>query len=479
MAAADGGLRIASAPRRTCGPSHEAKWCILVRVLRRSPDPPPNAEPPVPLAIPRVRRSAAVLLTCLIAACDAPATDPLNVEPPLLAVQPGVALSSNHMIALGDRIFEDTTLSIRRNQACQSCHDPDFGFTSPNSAINLGGSVMEGSIPGRFGNRRPPSAAYAAFSPVLAYNEEDEVWVGGNFHDGRATGARLGSPTAEQAIGPFVNPDEMGLPDPACVVFGVREGKYAALYRAAWGASIFRIAFPPRQAMRSLCSTEGSVVPLSPSDRQQMLVEYDRIGLSIAAYEKSPRVSPFTSRFDDARNGTARLTREEMQGMEIFVRVDKGNCAACHPLAGKRALFTDFTYDNLGVPANPENPALLRNGFVDLGIGGFLRDPGFDGAIKVPTLRNIEKRPHPLAAKSYMHNGVFKTLEQVVHFYNTRDVLPTCPAGVGPSDPRFGTTCWPPPEVARNVNVDELGNLGLTPAEEVLLVKFLKTLDDR
>ena len=360
---------------------------------------------------------------------------------------------------------------------CASCHDAAFGFTAPNTTINAHGSVMEGSIAGRFGNRRPPSAAYAAFSPVLAYNAEDEVWIGGNFLDGRATGQRLGSPTAEQGLGPFVNADEMALPDPACVVYRVAEGKYALLYRAAWGNSVFQIAFPPRATMNALCATEGSTVPLSPTDRQQLLKEYDRIGYSLAAFQKSPLVSPFSSRFDEARNGGAKLTTEEMEGLELYV--GKAGCAACHPVSGKKPLLTDFTFDNIGVPANPENPALLRFGFVDVGLGGFLNDPSLNGAIKVATLRNLEKKPTPFTPKSYTHNGVFKTIEQVVHFYNTRDVLPACPAGVGPYDPRFGTTCWPGPEVSDNVNREELGDLGLTPVEEAKLVKFLRTLNDR
>ncbi len=81
----------------------------------------------------------------------------------------------------------------------------------------------------------------------------------------------------------------------------------------------------------------------------------------------------------------------------------------------------------------------------------------------------------PNAPKSFMHNGAFKSLEQVVHFYNTRDVLPACESI---SAPRFGENCWPAPEVTENVNTDELGNLGLTPDEEAAVVAYLKTLSD-
>lgn len=431
--------------------------------------------------MPALRFSAerVVVLAALlfVAACDAPLATPLEAAAPSAAIEAGASPHSTLIVDLGERIFNDSLLSIGRNQSCASCHDAAFGFTAPVSSVNAHGAVMPGSIAGRFGNRRPPSAAYAAFSPVLAYNDADEVWVGGNFWDGRATGARLGSPSAEQALGPFVNPVEQALPDKACVVYLVSQGRYGALYRSVWGGSVGQIRFPNAGTMKGLCSTEGSRVPLSRPDREQMLAEYDRIGLSVAAFEASPRMSPFNSRFDAMHNGGPRLTREEMSGLELYM--GKAQCAACHPIAGRQPLLTDFTFDNLGVPPNPENPALLASGFVDLGLGGFLRDPSFDGAQKVPTLRNLTKRRSPLDVRSYMHNGVFKSLEQVVHFYNTRDVLATCPAGVGPYDPRFGTTCWPAPEVPYNVNVDELGNLGLTPAEERLLVAFLRTLDDR
>jgi cytochrome c peroxidase len=74
-----------------------------------------------------------------------------------------------------------------------------------------------------------------------------------------------------------------------------------------------------------------------------------------------------------------------------------------------------------------------------------------------------------------MHNGVFKNLEQVVHFYNTRDVLPACESTASPV---FGVNCWPAPEVLQNMNTDELGDLGLSDAEERALVAFMRTLSD-
>ncbi len=91
------------------------------------------------------------------------------------------------------------------------------------------------------------------------------------------------------------------------------------------------------------------------------------------------------------------------------------------------------------------------------------------GKHKVMSLRNIA------VTAPYGHNGVFSSLEQVSHFYNTRDTLGTVASDTSPG---FGVTGWPAPEVPQNVNVDELGNLGLTADEEAALVAFMKTLTD-
>ena len=94
--------------------------------------------------------------------------------------------------------------------------------------------------------------------------------------------------------------------------------------------------------------------------------------------------------------------------------------------------------------------------------------------MQVPTLRNVDMRPKPDFVKSYMHNGYFKSLKEVVHFYNTRDVLPRCALG----DPGEGATCWPAPESTDNMNTSRMGNLGLSDAEEDALVTFMQTLTD-
>ena len=100
--------------------------------------------------------------------------------------------------------------------------------------------------------------------------------------------------------------------------------------------------------------------------------------------------------------------------------------------------------------------------------------PKFDGKFQVPTLRNVDMRPNPQFVKAYMHNGYFKSLKEVVHFYNTRDVLPVCK----PGDPGEKVTCWPAPEDATNINKRQLGDLKLTEEEENDVVAFLRTLTD-
>jgi cytochrome c peroxidase len=181
----------------------------------------------------------------------------------------------------------------------------------------------------------------------------------------------------------------------------------------------------------------------------------------------------------------------EKKGLSLFK--GKGKCARCHVVGGKLPLLTDFTFDNLGVPRNPENPFYTQvdfnpDGFnwVDLGLGGFLETrpeyqalaPENYGLQKVPTLRNVDLRPDPDFVKAYAHNGYFKSIKGIVHFYNTRDVKPTCPDPFTTEADALSQGCWPEPEVPMNVNTSELGDLGLSDEDEDAIVAFLKTLSD-
>jgi cytochrome c peroxidase len=360
------------------------------------------------------------------------------------------------MEKLGKAIFFDRSLSINNNQSCADCHGPAAGWTGPLSFINAEGAVYEGSILGAFGNRKPPSAAYATASPIF-HMDKKGLFTGGNFWDGRATGEKLGNPAADQAQGPFLNPAEQALVSESDVVFKVCSGDYGDLFKEVWEVAI--------------------------CDPANVYAAYDAIGLSIAAYEASPEVNAFTSKYDYTFTGQAKLSKEEQRGYAIFQ--GKGKCKLCH-ISGKEALFTDFTFDNLGLPMNPENPVYDYDPtFVDLGLGGFLSSrPEYaeytednTGMHKVPTLRNVNLRPYDGFVKAYGHNGYFKSLWGIIHFYNTRDVLSTCP-GAYTEAQALAENCWPAPEVTENVNTAELGNLGLSYEEEQALVAFLKTLSD-
>lgn len=288
---------------------------------------------------------------------------------------------------------------------------------------------------GRFGNRNAPTAAYTSLVPAFGVSNTGE-FVGGLFVDGRA--ANL----AEQARAPFLNPLEMANPDKASVIDEIRNSTYATLFEQVYGAG-------------SLKDTD---------------MAFDQVADALAAYQAGAELNPFSSKFDFFLAGQVQLTAQEMRGFFLFD--GKGQCFACHEVP----LFTNHTYSNLGVPKNPDNPFYgmppVYNpdgaAFVDLGLGA---NPAVmsvfeNGKFRVPTLRNVA------LTAPYMHNGVFQTLQQVIDFYNTRDVLPVCPTdAVEPG-------CWPLPEVAANVDTQLMGNLGLTPGEVDDLVAFLNTLTD-
>lgn len=208
---------------------------------------------------------------------------------------------------------------------------------------------------------------------------------------------------------------------------------------------------------------------------------YEALADAIAAFERTSVFNRFDSKFDFEAAGITAYNAAEQRGADLFD--GKAQCVLCHvtdPVdadAGP-ALLTDFSYDNLGVPENPFMP-LISN---DVGLQGnprLLEARGaptpldeVEGRHKVMSLRNIAMTP------PYMHNGVFQTLEQVVHFYNTRDVLPECQAPADATNPGFGITCWPKGEFHETRNTSELGDLGLTPQEEADLVEYLKTFTD-
>ncbi len=348
-------------------------------------------------------------------------------------------------VALGERLFNDKRLSKNGNLSCATCHNPDFAFTDPDRqrAQNDFGAVSIGDDNVSLGDRNTPTILYAMFSAPFHLDDETEggLWLGGQFHDGRAKNLK------EQAKAPLLSPVEMRLETISEVVARIEENNdYVSQLRTLYGDDLF-------------------------DDDKEV---FDAVADAISTFEKSELFAPFSSRYDRYMNGEIELTPVEKWGLELFVREDKGNCTACHPHIGQKGekpLFTDGTFDNLGVPVNEavrydqNNPLSKIDGYRDLGLGAVTSNPSLNGAFKVATLRNVA------VTAPYMHNGVFKSLKTVVHFYNTRDVP-------GALNPDTGEP-WRSPEIPETMNKEELGNLGLSDEEEDAIVSFLKTLTDR
>lgn len=353
---------------------------------------------------------------------------------------------------LGEQLFFDTNLSNPPGQSCASCHDPEMAFVDPDAWV----PTSEGVIAGRFGNRNTPTAMYMAFSPDFHFDEEEGLYIGGQFLDGRA------ATLEEQAKAPFLNPVEMANDDKAMVIDKVRSARYARLFKRVYGRNAF-------------------------DDVERA---YDNMVAAIAAFERTRRFNRFTSKYDYYLAGKVALTEQQERGRILFEREDKGNCAACHPSQPgpdeAPPLFTDFSYDNLGVPKNPNNFFYAMaaefnpdgEDFVDVGLAGNPqvqadgRAEQEKGKLKVPSLRNISR------TGPWMHNGYFQTLKGVVDFYNSRDTRPVCVNKMATEAEARAKGCWPPAEVAENVNSDELGNLGLSENEIEDIVAFLETLTD-
>lgn len=336
---------------------------------------------------------------------------------------------------LGQMLYFDKYLSLNHNQSCASCHHQSAGWADPlNAAMPDVYPVSLGSDRTLNGCRNAPPSGYAAFAPVF----DDVLLLGGQFWDGRADTVK------DQAKGPFLNPVEMAMPDEAAVIAAIADRKnpksraYQVFFKQVYGVNLKAVDY---------------------ADNGMILDLYDKVAEAIGSFEQTKRLTSFTSKYDYYLAGMTRLEDQELAGLAIFE--GKAGCNACHPSAAQvngdgtitPPLFTDFTYDNLGVPKSDN--VLLANCAIDLGLGGRLNDPAQDGKFKVSSLRNIEM------SAPYAHNGYFATLADIVHFYNTRD---------------DGT--WPAPEVAANVNNTELGNLGLSVQEEADLVAFLQTLTD-
>jgi cytochrome c peroxidase len=350
--------------------------------------------------------SAAVAACSLsLTSCGGGSGDDASAPPPPSS---GESLAA----AAGKAIFFDTSLSASGKQACGTCHVPSRAYTGDPTTdhglpVPLGGANMD-----QTGFRNAPSLVYASFTPPFSLADGP---VGGFFRDGRA------SSLAAQAVQPFVTAFEMANQDATEVVGRLQN---SAASRAAFVAAY------------------GEAVLADPE------TALDDMGLALAAYEtEDPSFHPFSSKYDYWLLGQADLTTQEKAGLDLFNDPTKGNCTACHPSQAQgyssHPLFTDFTFDNIGVPRNwniPANtpgtvapvdvPADAEYPYYDMGLCGPMKSSPTDanarpdlsattslcGIFKVPTLRNVA------ITAPYFHNGAFSNLHQVLEWYVTRDI---------------------------------------------------------
>jgi cytochrome c peroxidase len=468
------------------------------------------------------------------------------MKPPTLTNQPPILANTGTeaMETLGELMNYDRHISPKQDIACASCHMPYAAFSGPIPSVNLTMIAYPGTEHFRAGKRTAQRYPYATTFPPLQYNEEQQLFFGGNFWDSRATGYKLRSPDAEQSQGPPVDTQEMGNPDTACIVYKLSKAVYRPLFEEVWGKDSLNLNFPPDTAQ--ICATPGGAavfgtnttpVQLSVEDRTRSNNAYDHWAQSLSSYEQSVQVTAFSSKFDAFLKNKYTMTSDEAAGYALFR--GKGNCNSCHldgrstapsptapssedtgTAASVTPLFTCFGSANEGLPLNPRNAFYYQTtpdpygftgnpiGFAyrDLGLGEFLRSgygtwaspnlswrkqaPFVDGQMQVSSARNVAmtptqctggtEAPGPYFQKEFFHNGYIKSLKQLVHFYNTRDVMAYhynvtsghCPAGTTER-----VDCWPNPEVPNNLDTTT-GNLGLTDEEENQVVAFLETLTD-
>ena len=368
--------------------------------------------------------------------------------PPPASLPATVTLSA--AAQLGARIFSDQSLSASGKQSCASCHDPVNAHGPVNDlSAQLGGP--NGDVQGF---RAAPSLRYLNQNPAFFFDKEGTP-TGGFNRDGRAQSL------AEQAERPFLAAHEMANASKQDVIERLKKAPYAEQFRAQFGAAIMDNA---EQA-------------------------FSRLTFALQAFEQEdPSFHPFDSKYDLFLAGKVQLADAELRGLALFNNPDKGNCIGCHSSArgsdGAPPLFTDFTFDNLGVPRNMKLEANQNPDYFDLGLCGPDRTdlvdghPELCGAFKVPTLRNVATR------KSFFHNGAFSNLTDVVGFYVRRDTNPEewYPAGAAGTIQKFNDL---PPQYRGNVNTTEVPYNrkpgmapALSPGEIDDVVKFLGTLTD-
>ncbi len=266
---------------------------------------------------------------------------PLGLPPVLIpADNPPTA----ETIALGRRLFYDPILSLDGSVSCASCHSPQFGFADSRQ-------VSEG-VGKKPGTRHSPPVVNAAYFKV-------------QFWDGRA-------PTLEsQAEGPVQNPVEMANTLTTVEQRLNADPSYREQFASAWGAR-----------------------PIT----------YEMVEKSIASFERT--VISGNSPFDRWKYGHEKdaVSAAVKRGYVVFTSKKKGDCAACHTVGEKYALFTDNQFHDVGIGVNAGE-------ITDVGLYAVTHNEADKAKFKTPCLRNIAQRA------PYMSDGSLKDLKQVIDFY--------------------------------------------------------------
>lgn len=266
---------------------------------------------------------------------------PLGLPPvPIPADNPPTA----ETIALGRRLYYDPILSIDNTVSCATCHAPQFGFADPKS-------VSEG-VAKKTGTRNSPSVLNSAYSKL-------------QFWDGRAASLE------KQAEGPVQNPVEMANTLATVEARLNADPSYREAFAKAWGTK-----------------------PIT----------YEMVEKSIASFERT--VVSGNSPFDRWKYGHDEKAVDESvkRGFVVFTSIKKGNCASCHTVDAKYALFEDNQFHNVGIGFD-------MGQFTDTGLFAVTHNEADKGKFKTPCLRNIAQ------TAPYMSDGSLKDLKQVIDFY--------------------------------------------------------------
>jgi cytochrome c peroxidase len=376
--------------------------------------------PTVSRARPRMRTHsrawlAAAALSVALAACDArgpalPADDGTPVRTGA-AGMPGVADAGGAQTraevyeavrkktALGKALFFDPSLSGSGKLACATCHSPAHAFGPPNALpVQLGGNDMRAP-----GFRAVPTLKYLQSIPAFTEHFHDSDDEGDESVDAGPTGGLTWDGRvdtgAQQARIPLTSAFEMSS-SPAHVAAAVRAAPYADAFRDAYGAQV-------------LADDEAT---------------FDAVLEALGIFEQTPATFyPYTSKYDAYLAGKATLSAAELRGLELFNDERKGNCASCHlserAKDGSPPQFSDFGLIALGVPRNRALAVNRDPRFFDLGACGPERtdlkgQDEYCGIFRTPTLRNVALR------KTFFHNGIYHSLEDVLRFYAERDTNP-------------------------------------------------------